>query len=206
MARQAICWGLGGKATKQIQGSQQLSGNKERVKLHSVVLVSPMWLLCLLLPQEEERKVLKDWECAQSKGSQNWQWDNDALLATSTVQRENCYPRHRGQRAAQELLMSFPPLLSHKVLYHELEFTQKEKLGDITAYTVLKPPQHLLHCRQWRMFLVSTTCTAIPFHSKNASVTTARQVFSPSPSNHPHSSYSSLPSVTSWNLITPGYD
>lgn len=111
-ARQDICWGLGGKSTKQIQAHSNWATTK-RGKLHSMALISPTWLLCLLLPQKEDRKVLKGWEYVQSKGNQNRQWDNDALLATSTMQRENCYLRHRGQRAAQELLMSFPPLLSH---------------------------------------------------------------------------------------------
>lgn len=157
----------------------KLSDNKkaEGKAAALLVLVTPAWLLCLLLPWMEEEKVLKDYKCVHSKGSQSWQCNND-VLATSATWTENCYPRHREQGAAQELLRSFPPpSFTHEVLYHEL--TPNEKLGDTTVYTVLRSPWCLLQFRQLR---VVTICTAELFHSKNPCLTTTRQVFSPPPS------------------------
>lgn len=62
--------GLEGSLQNKYRLTSTEQQQRDRGKLLWMALESPTWLLCLLLPQKEERKVLKDWECVQSKGSQ----------------------------------------------------------------------------------------------------------------------------------------
>lgn len=141
----------------------------------------------------------------KSKGNQSWQCNNDTVLATCETWTENCYPRHREQRAAQELLRSFPS-------FHYLWSPATMSLPQMRSLET--PPftqfwKHLnvfFSSNNYRCLPASTTHTVDIFHRKSPCLTTTRKVFLPSLSKHCHYGCGSFPSVPRGNLITPGYD